>query len=181
MKCLHCNKPKAQAIKGPYRFLESGLDYVYLVGVTRTKCADCGESISIPRLRELHDCIARYIISAQRPLLPQEIRFLRSLIGWSQEKLAQKIGVSRGEVTRWENHQNKFSPQTDALLRLVWTHDYLAELGDDGVFSGSEASQRELRRIQDRIMESIKFLSKRTAKAQRMTIDVATLDVLDAA
>lgn len=45
------------------------------------------------------------------------IRILRTAKGWSQDKLAQSIGVSRVAVTKWENGDSK-NLKLDNLMRL---------------------------------------------------------------
>lgn len=44
------------------------------------------------------------------------IKFFREQIGWTQEKLAEKLSISRYAVIRWET--NKVSPDLESLIRL---------------------------------------------------------------
>lgn len=53
--------------------------------------------------------------------LPKHIKSLRKKLGFSQEELAQKLGVSFTSVNRWENQQTKPSKlarrQIEALFK----------------------------------------------------------------
>jgi putative transcriptional regulator len=52
----------------------------------------------------------------------KEIKALRDRLGWSQERLAQEMGVSFTTVNRWETGKCKPSQLAEAWMR---------ELGDD--------------------------------------------------
>jgi transcriptional regulator with XRE-family HTH domain len=74
-------------------------------------------------------------------LAPVEIRFLRKHIGLSAADFAQRMGVARETVSRWETGANPMGAVADRLLRLlVVTHestesyavdDFLRELDDE--------------------------------------------------
>ena len=49
--------------------------------------------------------------------LGERIRDARRAAGLSQEKLAERVGVTRQAVTKWENGQS--APSTENLLRLA--------------------------------------------------------------
>jgi len=49
--------------------------------------------------------------------LPNELRHYRKLNKYSQERLAELLGVSRQAVTKWEN--GKSAPSTDNLIKLA--------------------------------------------------------------
>ena len=49
-----------------------------------------------------------------------DIRRIRHKLGWSQERLAQFLGVSWVSVNRWEAGKNEPKPETiDKLLELA--------------------------------------------------------------
>jgi transcriptional regulator with XRE-family HTH domain len=54
-----------------------------------------------------------------RMLAPIEIRFLRKHIGLSGEDFAQRMGVTRETVSRWETGANQMGAVADRLLRLL--------------------------------------------------------------
>lgn len=49
-------------------------------------------------------------------ILADKIINLRKKAGWSQEDLAEKLGVSRQSVSKWEGAQSV--PDMDKVLRL---------------------------------------------------------------
>jgi len=49
--------------------------------------------------------------------LPNELRHYRKLNKYSQERLAELLGVSRQAVTKWEN--GKSAPSTENLIKLA--------------------------------------------------------------
>jgi DNA-binding XRE family transcriptional regulator len=46
-----------------------------------------------------------------------QLRTLRNMRGWTQEQLAERIGVSFMTVNRWEN--GKFSPSAPFAIKLA--------------------------------------------------------------
>ena len=50
-------------------------------------------------------------------ILANKIMMLRKKNGWSQEELAEKVGVSRQSVSKWESMQS--IPDLDKILLLA--------------------------------------------------------------
>lgn len=48
-----------------------------------------------------------------------EIKTLRTVLGWSQERLARELGVSWNSVCRWENGRGIASPLAVRALEQV--------------------------------------------------------------
>lgn len=73
--------------------------------------------------------------------ISEKIISLRKKNGWSQEELAQKVGVSRQSVSKWESDQSM--PDLDKAMLLARTFevscDYL--LGTNEVPSKTELNQ----------------------------------------
>lgn len=142
MICDECGgqvETDAQAVR---RYDMGGLPHVELHGVEVTKCNGCGkEGVAIPRLGQLHRVLADGFITQRRMLAPVEIRFLRKHIGLSAADFAQRMGVARETVSRWETGAKPMGALADRLLRLlVVTHqpsecyevdDFLKELEDE--------------------------------------------------
>jgi len=104
----------------PYKYEESGLSYVTLVGIDVRTCPNCGERHpAIPRVMDLHQVIAHAIVGKPSRLGGPEVRFLRTYLGRSTEDFAAIMGVTREQVSRWENNHNPIGPQADRLLRLL--------------------------------------------------------------
>jgi putative zinc finger/helix-turn-helix YgiT family protein len=124
-----------------YRYAESGLPNVVLVGIEVRRCPKCGEeAISIPRIEELHKTLAMALIHERARLASYEIRFLRKWLGLSGVDFARRMGVNQATVSRWESTEKPqpMGPIADRLLRMLVVHgqpiaeypDLLAELDD---------------------------------------------------
>jgi putative transcriptional regulator len=119
MKCLNCGAPM-KGRKENYHYTESGLSNIVLADVEVRSCAKCGErEVVIPRLDELHRAIAHEVIEQAGKLEPDQIRFLRKYLGWSQADLAAYMSVESPTVSRWEGGHQEMGQVSDRLLRLL--------------------------------------------------------------
>jgi len=50
---------------------------------------------------------------------PERIKRIRTLLGWSQERLARELGVSFSTVNRWERGRTRPSPMASAGLERL--------------------------------------------------------------
>jgi putative zinc finger/helix-turn-helix YgiT family protein len=117
--CKKFRKRKANPDQ-PYHFVESGLDNVYLVGITVNTCADCGEQLpEIPRISQLHDKIAETIVTKPAELSGAEIRFLRKNLGLLAHDFASYLETTPISVSRWENGE-PVSKENDKLIRYFY-------------------------------------------------------------
>lgn len=122
MKCPNC-RSEIVSKKGNYLYTESGLHYITLQNVDICNCSKCGEqTVSIPKIEELHRVIAFAIIKKKERLSADEIRFLRKYLGWSGKDFAEHMGVTPETVSRWENDKEPMGPIADRLLRLMLAH-----------------------------------------------------------
>ena len=142
MRCDDCGKPVTTERNAVRRYEIGGLPHVQLHGVEVTTCRACGkEGIAIPRIGQLHRVLAEAFVTQRRMLAHPEIRFLRKHIGLSAADFAQRMGVARETVSRWETGAKPMGATADRLLRLlVVTHeptesyevdDFLKELEDE--------------------------------------------------
>ncbi len=124
MKCDECGGLITTERDVVRRYEIGGLSHVELHGVEVSMCASCGrEEVAIPRIGQLHHVIAQAFVTQQRMLAPVEIRFLRKHIGLSGVDFAQRMGVARETVSRWETGATPMGAVADRLLRLlVVTH-----------------------------------------------------------
>lgn len=121
MKCPYCCK-KMDCTTGEYKYTESGLDNIYLLGVEICKCS-CGEVVaSIPSINELHNLLGRRLINKDTPLIGREIKFLRKNIGFSGKEFAEVIGIDKSTLSRWENNAQPISNSHDRLIRLTYSN-----------------------------------------------------------
>ena len=119
MKCLMCGK-RMKKNKETYHYLSSGLKRVYLQNIEILKCSSCEEEeVVIPNIENLHSLIVKIIASQKQKLLPEEIRFLRTFLGFSGSDFANKIGVSPETVSRWEKGKVSMKPTVERLLRVL--------------------------------------------------------------
>lgn len=122
MKCLMCGHEMKKEKPEAYHYIACGLSKVYLKGVEILACAnpDCGEEeLIIPNIEKLHDLLAHEIASQKHKLLPEEIKFLRTHLGFSGVDFAKKMGVSPESVTRWEKGQVNMKESVEKLLRVL--------------------------------------------------------------
>ena len=93
------------------------------------RCPKCGAfEVLLPNLEGLHQAIARALVGKKARLAPNEVRFLRKVLGWSGADFAEHMGTSAETVLRWETGATPIGPQADRLLRLmVMTRDPIAD------------------------------------------------------
>lgn len=121
-KCTQCREGILHEERLPCRYAAGGLPHVILDGATLGRCSTCGaETLTIPRIAQLHRVLALTLATKPTRLMPNEARFLRKYLGYSSSDLAAIIGVAPETVSRWESTK---SPQpigvpTERLLRLL--------------------------------------------------------------
>ena len=120
-------------------------------------------------------------------ILAEKITLLRKKNGWSQEELAEKIGVSRQAISKWESAQS--TPDLKRVLELAGLFDVStdvllkddAELAETPVFAGDDRQIAEhsaypaqeaepLRSIS--LEEASDYLKLKAAAAGRIAIGV---------
>jgi DNA-binding transcriptional regulator YiaG len=115
---------KVATYQNPYRFVDSGLPNVYLVGIRYWACEKCGkESAEIPFLKDLMVKIARAVVSQETPLDGAEIRFLRKRLGKKSLDFAKIIAVTPEHYCRLESVRGDHnpSPSIDRLIRIYYS------------------------------------------------------------
>lgn len=53
---------------------------------------------------------------------PAELKKLRAALGWSQQRLADELGVQRNTINRWEMGDRRIPPMAERLLTIL-SHD----------------------------------------------------------
>ena len=119
-----CNPETRQefwaTLDNPYRFSNSGLNHVFLVGIRCFKC-ECGEVLAeIPAIKQLLSLIARDLVEKTDALAPEEIRFLRKRLQKKQSDFAKQIGVRPETLCRMESGETRTNERTDKLIRLAF-------------------------------------------------------------
>lgn len=105
-------------------------------------------------------------------ILANKIIALRKKAGWSQEDLADQLGVSRQSVSKWEGAQS--IPNMDKIVQMSRifgvSTDYLLkdELCDEDPIVSVSEEGRDVRRVS--MEEASNYLSLRRRMAPRMAI-----------
>lgn len=102
-----------------FHYLMCGLDNVYLVNGYQREETEDGSVVSIQDLDGLHRAIATDLATRPGRLTGRELRFLRSMLRLSQQKLGEHAGVQRVTVTRWENGE-AVPLAVETLVRALW-------------------------------------------------------------
>ena len=134
MQCPQCKIGKPRPQRRPYHYLGSGLPDVYLKNVKWAICSECKEiTVEIPRIGQLHRCIAWLIILKKSFLTGQEMIFLRKTLRKNQREMAESLGVSQVSLNRWERESRRgHTKALDSYFRMVYLQlhddDYTHEL-----------------------------------------------------
>ena len=139
MKCDRC-EAKMTAVKVPYRYAESGLPNVILMGIEVFKCPQCGTvAARIPDMKGLHNAIARCVAKLDRRLVPAELGFLDKFVGYNATD--EKLLHLRDEIAGWPKSTAQARRRVELFLRLITLialddePDALRALKDDIVFA----------------------------------------------
>ena len=116
-KCYDCGG-EMEGRKGDYRYVEGGLDSVWLKDVLVFHCTKCNASTAeIPAAGILHRVIAHRLLTKKSLLSGGELRFLRKFCGYSVNEFAEIMGSSKSVICRWES--GTLGKQTDRAVRLL--------------------------------------------------------------
>lgn len=146
---------------GMYHYVGCGLDYVWLKDGFDYRDTTRGRLVRIHDRDGLHAAIARWVVSNPARIRGQEVRFLRSMLGLSQDGLGKLLNQTRVNIARWELARNKAIPAaTDKWLRIVYTKRSEGDqavcklvdllIGLDELQNGSDSQQRQARFSDDR-------------------------------
>lgn len=110
---------------------------VALVEGTLHRCLGCGATYhELSRVEELSQIVARTIARQEERLRPEQIRFLRTYLGYSSKDFAAFLAVTPETVSRWETVSGPMVMQlsTEKLIRLMaLTEQPIASYGLDHV------------------------------------------------
>lgn len=104
----------------PFHYTMCGLDNVWLLNGFAVEETTYGPGVRVEAADELHRVLARTIVQDKAAMSGPELRFLRKLMGLSQNGLAQLLGCSDQRVARWEKGQTAaIDPSADRLMRML--------------------------------------------------------------
>jgi len=175
MKCVECGKRMAKKL-GTHHYVESGLGNVYLEQIPINVCS-CGYSeVEIPEIMSLHEMICKHLVSTAATLRGDEIRFIRTTLGYTAEKFSMLLGVHKGSVSRWENGKSPMNRGNAYMLKLIVLDHFtnerkkVVEMIRDISISEEEAARRVEEQLRsgrsDRKFLRFRIPSSRGKKAQ---------------
>ena len=122
MNCMNCGSKMKKRKETLFHYTDCGLSKIYLKGIEVSECTntECGEEeIILTNLQQLHNILAMSVASQKNKLLPEEIRFLRTCLGFSSVDFAEHVGVTPETVSRWESGSVNMKETTEKLLRVL--------------------------------------------------------------
>lgn len=117
-KCRTCGSPM-KSRTGDWNL--EGLDNVVVRGVTYYQCENGHEDMTVVGLGPLMRKVAEMVARKASSLSVRERRFLRNALELGVSELADRMGVSRETVSRWESETSKqaMGGPAERLLRLM--------------------------------------------------------------
>ena len=83
-------------------------------------CAACGETYTNDAQGNANDRAEQQAVCQTLSVIgADELRFLRELVGLTQNELENALGLGRNTVARWETAQREIPPYIRSLVRLV--------------------------------------------------------------
>lgn len=163
MKCDVCFGDLVTRVGEHYKYTESGLENVYLVGHELETCIKCNETtVSIPRILDVHAAIGRAVALKPYPLNGDDVRFLRKQLGKRAKEWAKLVKADVATLSRWENNEQSIGLKSDALIRFLYYR--LLEETEGCFYSGS-------------LVSIIANLDTPLSNDLILTVDVTTLSV----
>jgi putative zinc finger/helix-turn-helix YgiT family protein len=120
-ECLENKRAHRATKEKPYRFLDSGLENVYLVGIKYWTCDECQTQwAEIPAPEQLMNVIAESIVMKAALLSGAEVKFLRKRVGKRAADFAELINYTPEHFSKLETESLELKPATDKLIRLIY-------------------------------------------------------------
>ncbi len=102
-----------------YHYTECGLMNVFIEGMPSVVDDDGDEIISISGINVLHHVIAQGVVCHGKGMSGDELRFIRSEMGYTQAELSKFLHVDKQTVGRWERSENEIDGAAEALVRKL--------------------------------------------------------------
>jgi putative zinc finger/helix-turn-helix YgiT family protein len=117
--CTSCGKQMMPELRN-YRYAESGVSNVILLGIEIAECKHCGNlEVAIPRMAKIHRAIAAALAKSPARLTGEQLRFFRKHLGLSGDQLGRYLHTDRTKISKWERGEDRIGPATDRLVRLL--------------------------------------------------------------
>ncbi len=102
-----------------HHYTECGLQNVFIAGLAYVFDDDGDEIITINNINQLHKVIALGIVSHKHGISGQELRFLRTEMGYTQAELAALVHHERQSIGRWERAEFEIESSAEAIIRRL--------------------------------------------------------------
>lgn len=102
-----------------YHYTECGLDNVFIEGMASVNDHAGNATVTVSAVGLLHRVIAEGIVNLPSKMSGKELRFLRSEMGMTQEKLAEVLKVTLLTISRWEREESPIKDTAEMLIRLM--------------------------------------------------------------
>lgn len=129
---------------GTHHYTECGLQNVFIDGLEFVVDDDGDEIITIPAVNKLHGVIALGIVSHKHGMSGDELRFLRTEMGYTQAELAELVHHDKQSIGRWERGEFDLDSAAEAIIRRLAIEKLGLEV-DSGI---DELSRRSIPTVQ---------------------------------
>jgi len=102
-----------------HHYTECGLQNVFIDGLEFVVDDEGDEIITIPAVNELHRVIALGIVSHEHGMSGEELRFLRTEMGYTQAELAALVHHEKQSIGRWERGEFDLDSSAEAIIRRL--------------------------------------------------------------
>jgi DNA-binding transcriptional regulator YiaG len=102
-----------------HHYTECGLKNVYIHGLDPVIDDEGDEIITIPAINELHRQIALGIVSHMHGMSGEELRFLRTEMGYTQAELAVLVHHEKQAIGRWERSEFDIDGSAETIIRRL--------------------------------------------------------------
>jgi len=118
MQCEKCGS-KLTSVR-VIRAYSPNLPSVIVDGLEQATCPNCGDAgVVYPRAVELSALVVGGILAKPSRLASNEVVFLRGALGMRSMELAEVLGITPAQVSRWETGGMPISALADRLLRML--------------------------------------------------------------
>jgi DNA-binding transcriptional regulator YiaG len=102
-----------------HHYTECGLQNVFIEGLKPCIDDDGDETVTITAINELHQVIALGIVSHKHGISGDELRFLRTEMGYTQAELAILVHHDKQSIGRWERGEYELDSSAEAIIRRL--------------------------------------------------------------
>jgi len=102
-------------------YSSSALGPIKLPCIPQVMCHECGAAYTVPGFEEwIEEVIVRHLVLSKEGLNKKQVKFLRQYFGYTQEELAEKIGLAGGksELSKMETESSMRSMSPDKQVRM---------------------------------------------------------------